>query len=302
MLQEKPLTVDFTKEGAALQVFPRPPVLTSYQSKWNGIYVEYHQQPAWENREFCTTQHVIAIHQFANSLRHRIKMERVLDGRKQNEQLGYGEIVITPAHVATRGRWDREIDCIALMLEPTHIARIAHESVDGDRVELIPHFAKPDPVIHQISLLLKSELESNGLGSRLYVDGLTTTLSVHLLRNYCTLTQTIQEYRDGLPKYKLKLAIEYINAHLEQDIQLADLAELLGMSRYYFVRLFKQSMGVTPYQYVLQQRIERAKMLLKHRETAISDISLECGFANQSHFTKHFRQFTGMTPKAYQNR
>ncbi|KAB8321278.1 helix-turn-helix transcriptional regulator [Tolypothrix campylonemoides VB511288] len=61
-------------------------------------------------------------------------------------------------------------------------------------------------------------------------------------------------------------------------------------------------MGVTPYQYVLQQRIERAKVLLRHRERAISDIALECGFANQSHFTKHFRQFTGMTPKAYRQR
>jgi AraC family transcriptional regulator len=79
------------------------------------------------------------------------------------------------------------------------------------------------------------------------------------------------------------------------------IAQHLNMSVYYFCDLFKQSVGIAPYKYVLQQRVERAKLLLKDEERAIVDIALECGFANQTHLNKHFRKFTGMTPKDYRN-
>jgi AraC family transcriptional regulator len=61
-------------------------------------------------------------------------------------------------------------------------------------------------------------------------------------------------------------------------------------------------MGIAPYQYVIQQRVELAKQLLKCRDVAISEVALACGFANQSHFTKHFRKLTRITPKAYRER
>jgi AraC family transcriptional regulator len=104
---------------------------------------------------------------------------------------------------------------------------------------------------------------------------------------------------DGLSKYKLQQIQEYIHAHLDRDIKLTELAALSGVSHYYFCRQFKRSLGISPYQYVLQQRVERAKQLLKFRDVAISEIALECGFANQSHFTKHFRKLTGITPNRF---
>jgi AraC family transcriptional regulator len=93
--------------------------------------------------------------------------------------------------------------------------------------------------------------------------------------------------------------LDYINDYLNQDIKLADLAALLDMSQFHFSRLFKQSIGITPYQYLLQQRVERAKQLLKQTERSIMDIALECGFNSHSHLSKQFRQVTGMSPRAY---
>jgi AraC family transcriptional regulator len=136
----------------------------------------------------------------------------------------------------------------------------------------------------------------------LYVEQLTTTLAIHLLRKYGVRKPQFSTYSDGLPKYKLKQILEYINANLDCDIKLVDLAELVGMSQYYFCHLFKLSMGIAPYQYVIQQRVERAKQLLKCRDVTISDVALVCGFANQSHFSKHFRKITEMTPKAYRDK
>jgi AraC family transcriptional regulator len=91
-----------------------------------------------------------------------------------------------------------------------------------------------------------------------------------------------------------------MKANLTQDLSILDLATLTGMSESHFSRSFKRSVGISPYQYLIQQRVERAKQLLEQRSISISTIALDCGFANQTHLTKVFRQMTGMTPKAYQ--
>jgi AraC family transcriptional regulator len=104
-----------------------------------------------------------------------------------------------------------------------------------------------------------------------------------------------------LSKQKIKQAIDYIQAHLGENLSLSAIASELGISQYYFCHLFKQSTRISPHQYLIRQRVERAKHLLKQRKQKIVSIAIECGFANQSHFAKCFRQYTGMNPKQFQN-
>ncbi|MBD2465930.1 helix-turn-helix transcriptional regulator [Oscillatoria sp. FACHB-1407] len=107
--------------------------------------------------------------------------------------------------------------------------------------------------------------------------------------------------QNGLPLYTIQRVIDYISQNLHQEIQVADLAEVAKISHFYFCHVFKQSIGISPYQYLIQQRVERAKQLLQDSEMAIAEIALECGFSNQSHFTRRFQQMTGLTPKVYRN-
>jgi AraC family transcriptional regulator len=128
---------------------------------------------------------------------------------------------------------------------------------------------------------------------------LGTALAARLVQNYAV-TKPIEFKASGLSRSQLQRVIDYIQANLTQNLSILDLATLTSMSESHFSRSFKRSVGIAPYQYLMQQRVERAKQLLEKRSITISTIALDCGFANQTHLTKVFRQMTGMTPKAYQ--
>jgi AraC family transcriptional regulator len=121
-----------------------------------------------------------------------------------------------------------------------------------------------------------------------------------LLQHYAVCPPQLRSYRGGLPKARLRRVLEYMQAHLDQELSLAALAAVVQMSPYYFSRLFKQSIGLSPHQYLLHQRVERAKHLLANPQRRIAEVSQELGFAAQSHFTTVFRKLVGTTPRAYQ--
>ena len=100
---------------------------------------------------------------------------------------------------------------------------------------------------------------------------------------------------------KLRRALEFISDRLEQQqgIALEVVAQEVGMSRYHFSRVFKESMGLSPINYIVRQRIERAKKLLAETELPIADIALQAGFSGQSHFTTFFRKLVGLTPRSF---
>ncbi|NJL67601.1 MAG: helix-turn-helix transcriptional regulator [Microcoleus sp. SM1_3_4] len=145
-------------------------------------------------------------------------------------------------------------------------------------------FAVQDPLIYQIGLALKAALETDESSDRLYAESAATFLAVHILRHYSTRTQKIQDYVGGMPQHKLKQAIEYIQEHLSENISLETIANHIEISSYHFCRLFKQSTGFSPHQYVIHQRVERAKQLLRQGKMSIWRNCDRCGFSHQSHF------------------
>jgi AraC family transcriptional regulator len=172
--------------------------------------------------------------------------------------------------------------------------------LNPDRLELLSEFRIRDPQIESIAMMLLAELQQENTGSQLYIESIANILAIHLLRQFSNTKPHLTIYEGGLPDRQLQQVLDYIHDHLDRDIKLEDLAQLLGMSQFHFSRVFKQSIGISPYQYLLKQRVERAKQLLKQREErSILDIALACGFNSHSHLSKQFRQLTGMTPKAY---
>jgi AraC family transcriptional regulator len=294
MPQGQVLQVDFVQKSSVDRILPEPPLFSSHDLGWNGILVQHHYQPSWELPEYTALKHSICVHHLDH------EAERVLDGKRQREQIQKGDIALVPANTSHKKRWQCDCEFTLLILDPDYIAHIAHETVDSDRIHVMPHFAEADPLIYQIGMALKSELASEQPSTRLYIDSLTTALAAHLITRYSTIEAKLPTFLGGLPKFSLEKVLDYIDVHLNQEITLLQLADSIGMSQYYFCRLFKQSLGITPHQYLLQQRVERAKQLLLKHEFPIADIALQCGFANQSHLNRQFKRIVGVTPFVFQ--
>jgi AraC family transcriptional regulator len=273
------------------------PILSSQNQGWENILVEQFQHPSGEGITHYSDEHMICL-----SLAPRpVRLLQIKGGRTHAGLYGKGDISITPAKTAFFARWDGNDHYLQIRIASRFIQNVARETIDinPDRLELRLEFRTRDPHIESIGMMLLAELKQENLGGRLYIESLANILAVHLLRQYSAPKPQLSVYEGGLPERQLLQVLEYINEHLNQDIRLADLAQLLGMSQFHFSHLFKQSIGTAPYQYLLQQRVERAKQLLKQTERSIMDIALDCGFNSHSHLSKQFRQFTGMTPRAY---
>lgn len=272
-------------------------VLSSQNLGWENILVKQFQHPAGEALCCFNQDHAICL-----SLASRpVRFLHIKGGKTHTSLYGKGDISITPATVPLFARWESDDHFLEIRIPSSFIQTVARETIDNDadRLELLPAFRTRDPQLEAIGMMFLAELQQENIGGKLYIDSLTNVLAVHLLRQYAAVKPSLAVYEGGLPERQLLQVLDYIHDHLDQEIKLADLAALLGMSQFHFSHLFKQSIGIAPYQYLLQQRVERAKQLLKQTDRSIMDIAFMCGFNSHSHLSKQFRQLTGMTPKAY---
>lgn len=292
MTQEKPQTLDLHGE-----YIEHVHLLSSDRAGWEGLHLVCEREPAGEMPETALNQHAIVI--CLAEVRASFEME----GRWQHRHYTAGDIAIFPAsNPLPKTQFDRDVPLIELFLDPRLFVSATDNAIEACQLAIEPNLQVRDSLIYQMGLALTSELAASGADSRLYAESMAGALSVHLLRRYGSQSLPTNKTPGGLPPYKLKTAIAYIQEHLHQPIALAELAAVARMSPRYFASLFKQSTGVTPYQYVLQSRIDRAKSLLRRSDLSLVEIAHRVGFQNQSHFTRIFRQYVNATPKAYRDR
>jgi AraC family transcriptional regulator len=292
MLEEKLLVDNSSEQNSFPPVLSQLPVLSSHQFAWRGISLEHFHQPPGETPEYSVDHYIITM-----NIGQSFQCEQVIEGHYEKELMFHGAIGVCPMNSLRWHRWDREINLLLLNLDLGLLTRNALELLETDRVELLSRFVIEDPLIHQIGLALKTELQSNGSGGQLYAETMANALAVHLLRRYSTQGHQTIVCKGGLPQHKLRLVTDYINDYLERELSLDELSMIAQLSPYYFSRAFKKSTGISPHQYVIKQRVERAKRLLLQEKMSLADIAIACGFSHQSHLNRHFKRLTGVTPK-----
>ncbi len=213
-----------------------------------------------------------------------------------------GGFWLAPANdMPSRWRWESVDETMMFTIDPLYLQTFATENGYATPGHLeLKHIAfGKDPQIEMLAKQYHTEMQQGGLGGRLYSEALGNLFLLNLLRNYCHQRPKFRQYVKGLGDKRLKRVLAYIDQHLAENIDLQKLATVAGLSQCHFSEMFKQSLGVPPYRYVLLQRIERAKRYLRQSNRPINDVALSCGFADQSHLTKHFRKSVGMTPRAF---
>ena len=288
--------ISITSSEATDRLLANRPSLSSEPLGWQGVTLEYRCMGAGSMPEIYTPWHVIT---FVCNPPSDPNIVRCSGGKHWQDEARQGDAVIIPATVGYGVQWNTPIEALTLVLDPPDLATAIDECQDPSHINIIPNFSQRDPLLYHLGLGLKSILEFGGHGQRLYAETLTHTLLVHVFQHYTTRICQPKTYDDGLSKLKLQLVLDYIQGHLDQDLGLKELANLLQLSPHYFAHLFKRSMGVAPHQYVIQQRVRRAKQLLKSPDRTIGEIAYAVGFANQAHLNRHFKRIVGITPGAF---
>jgi AraC family transcriptional regulator len=264
---------------------------------WENLLVEEIQaSPGQEQYESLTT-HTICV-----SLNHAPShLLQTVGDRQHTSPCTSGDICIVPAGHPFFWQWQRDDHYVRIQISALCFEQLVQEATDltTDCVVLLPKFRVRHLQVEQISLMLLNELKNEGFAGQLYVDSLANALMVQLIRDFSTTTPQIVASEGGLSDRQLLQIADYVHEHLAQEIRISELAELTRMSHFHFSRLFKQAIGVSPHQYVIEQRVERAKQLLKQTQLPIMEIAVQCGFSSHSHLGKWFRQCTGLSPKDY---
>lgn len=280
---------------AFAEVLRSSPVISSRQLTWGGILVEQFHNPIGHFDLPPSSSHCLTIH-----LQHNVTLRREINKHVQQSQMRVGAITFTPAGYASRWYADGEADVLYLHLEPDFVAGLLDTKSRGDEVsDITDGLADYDPQIMHLGLAFKAELEVGSPGGQLYGESLATALAIRVRHRYYRTSQADLEITQRLPFSKMQQVVDYIQDHLADDLTLGELARSVSMSVSHFRAQFKQSLGITPHQFLIQCRIERAKQLLTAGNLPINDVALSVGFADQSHLTRHMRRLLGITPRAF---
>jgi AraC family transcriptional regulator len=197
------------------------------------------------------------------------------------------------------GTWEDESAATALIvLLPPALLETAAEGLElpNGRVVVAPQYQLRDPQIEHICWALKAEMEAGYPGGRLYADSLGLALATRLLHLGTLTTATDVNKRHALSEWQQRRVVEYVEAHLDRDLSLNQLAEVAGVSVSHFKALFRQSLGLPVHQYVVRRRVDRARALLLEGQLPLCQVALESGFAHQSHMARWMRRLLDVTP------
>ena len=277
---------------------PKIPKLRSRELKvFGAIEVAYHQFIAGEIETLPFKGPVVNLHL---SVPHRLVQRQ--NGRTHEGFVATNDVAITPAGTPGYWRTDAASEDMSMLLKDSFIRRVAAEAGVGPKeIEVLPLFSAREPQIERIGLSLLSEMDTGGLGGELYAESLANVLALHLLRHHSSLGRSSRretERGGSFSERAFGRAIDYINDNLSRKVTLTEIAEVAHVSPYHFARLFKSTTGLSPHQYVIQRRVERAKTLLADTDLTIAEVAEAVGFAHQSHLAFHVRRLLGVSPKA----
>ena len=280
--------------------FPGEPFAVSPRLRWEGLEaLRYRYHSPNEAVQPPLTHHTLLLF-----LHTPTEFELHCDGVSLVVPPRAGSILVVPAGMPARWRWGNRSDSLHIFLEPELVARVAEEAFELNpaRVSIPPFDGLHVPQLRAAMLAVNDELTTEARGSGLAAESLANLLAVHLLRN-SSAPRLLERRTDGpLPQRKLRAVVSYVEEYLGAGLTLKQMAAAAHLSAYHFARQFKAATGMSPHQYVIVRRIERAQQLMEKSDNlSLAEVAVGVGFSDQSQFSHHFRRILGVTPGQFRN-
>ena len=270
------------------------PIKSSPPAHWGGVALEKYTVPAV----------FIPRHEHPENFLHvvlsgAVRYEVSTRGRSLRFTSHPGTVFLLPRGTIDEVNWEGPTQRIAVTIHTSLLTHALEETAHQPDIELTEHWNLMDRHISALVLEMMADLDDNSPIGTICGESLANALAVYMVKRYAVRRITPGLYKGGLPRNRLRHVLDHIAASLDEHISLAQLAAIAGMSPHYFSELFKRSTGRAPHNYVLMQRIERAKQQLRDPKRSIIDAGLDAGFQNPSHFARMFRRIEGTTPSTY---
>lgn len=225
-------------------------------------------------------------------------MDRRVESRWKRTTCLPGHISLLSRARPSHWHWTQKIDVSHVYLSEGLMSRVAQDVLGRPISEICLHdvLNAEDPTITSISDAILGETRNSAIGGPTYIEALGLQLSVHLLRNYADVKFQEDTSQSRLSKRQRSALNEFIHGNLQHHISIEQLSAVAGLGVWTFCRRFKESYGVTPCAYLLDKRIEQAKVMLAKGSRPIKAIATECGFSDQAHMTRVFRRKLNLTP------
>lgn len=287
------------------------PYLSSPEVGWGGLVAkavhEVREMEGW----MLPAHSDISLTLFTGGAMHVEWREVHAHGSWRGLDVRAGDLVLRVGHPPYELRW-RSLSTVPTLTFNLHLrwdvlARTveAVSGRDASRLTLVERAGFQDPLLTQLALALWRELYEGAPTGKLFAQSAAQLLALHLLRQYSApgtgkaVTQAPTQTTQTLTLQQLQRVVAYIRDESCQDLTLDGLAQQVGFSPHHFGRLFRQATGESPHQFVLRERLARARRLLEAKEVRLAQVAVECGFADQSSFTRAFKRVLGVTPSAY---
>lgn len=225
-------------------------------------------------------------------------MERQFDGRWTRTRCATGHFSLLSNEADSHWHWTEGISVSHVYLENRLLCRLASE-MEGRPVEqVLLHdvLSGTDPIITQLTHLLRQEAATGGVGCALYAEGLSMQLGVHLLRNYAACRFRLADRAARLSPTQVRRLQDYVDSHLAGKITLEGLAQAAGLGPCTLVRMLRATWGTTAHSYVVDRRVDRARRLAQKSDLPLKAIAATTGFSDQAHMTRTLRARLGVTP------
>jgi AraC family transcriptional regulator len=239
--------------------------------------------------------HVVKIVLRNTNIRFRVSGRTVHDGLTTP-----GTVHVTEPAVPVRCLFRGPYDVLHLHV-PNHLVAECAGDMTGHPAPVLCSRIAPSKDI-TVDSLGRALLEADRVGGsfgQIYADCISIAIVARLLASANRMAATDRPKVGELARWRLKRAIDYIEAQLDKSVSLADVASSAGLTRMHFAAQFRAATGLRPHEYLLRRRIERAQEMLVGTRMSLVDVALSVGFQTQAHFTSVFKRYAGQPPRAW---